>query len=129
VRAMRRALLIAAALAALAAVPALATNVVRYDSTVTIKSKGTGFHGRVRSSAAACKQGRTVKLFRAQAGKDRVYGRDTTNAKGKWSIHVSGFAGISLAKFYARVVKRSEGTAGTIYVCRGDRSPSVGLSS
>jgi hypothetical protein len=127
---MRRALTIAALLAVLAAAPALAmTNVVKIGSSVTIKSKGTTFHGRVKSKSGPCRRERTVKLFLVRKGRDQVAGKDTTNRRGKWRIRVSGFAGISMRHFYARVKKRSEGTAGTIYVCRAARSRTIKPSS
>ena len=48
-----------------------------------------------------------------------------TNAKGKWAITPQGSAGISLSRFYAKVKKSSQGTAGTIYVCNGAKSATV----
>jgi hypothetical protein len=54
---------------------------------------------------------------------------DITNNRGQWSIMPQGSAGISLARFYAKVKKRSDGTAGTIYVCQADRSPAVKAGS
>ena len=54
-------------------------------------------------------------------------GRTTTNRQGAWSVTVSGFAGISLTPFYARVVRSSQGTAGTIYVCDDARSKTIKL--
>lgn len=126
----RRALLIclAAAFAVGASAPGWATKTVKIPSRVTIASSGTTMHGHVRSPNHACVEGRKVKLKRVvSGGKDQVLGTATTNSHGRWRIEVSGFAGISLAHFYARVRRRAEGTAGTIFVCRPDRSRQIML--
>ncbi|HKG36317.1 MAG TPA: hypothetical protein VKA89_07780 [Solirubrobacterales bacterium] len=110
---------------ALSAGAALGANVVKIRSKVTIAADGLRFHGKVLSPNAACEQGRKVKLKREVPGKDPVFGTSTTDAQGRWEVTVSGFAGVSLSRFYARVRRRSEGTAGTIFVCRSDRSRSI----
>ena len=110
---------------ALSAGAALGANVVKIRSKVTIAADGLRFHGKVVSPKAACEQGRKVKLKREAPGKDPVFGTSTTDAKGRWEVTVSGFAGVSLSRFYARVRRRAEGTAGTIFVCRPDRSRSI----
>jgi hypothetical protein len=127
----RRALLLflAAVLLVAAALPAWGTRTVRIPSRVTIASNELLMHGHVRSPNANCIEGRKVKLkIDTSGGRDQVIGTDTTNARGRWRITVSGFAGVSLAHFYARVRRRAEGTAGTIYVCRADRSRTIMLS-
>ena len=126
----RLALLSACGVILLAAVPALGTRTVKIPSRVTIASKGTVLHGRVKSPNHACVDGRKVKVKRViSGGKDQVMGTATTNGQGRWRLRLSGFAGISLARFYARVRRRAEGTAGTIYVCRPDRSREVMIGS
>ena len=102
--------------------PAGATKTVTIGSHVTIKGKGLTFSGNVTSSKAACKAGRKVTLYRAGS---LVLGSATTSSSGHWKITVSGSAGITLGRFYAKVKKRSEGTAGTIYVCKAATSPTV----
>lgn len=98
-------------------------------SQVSIRSHHDGrFGGRVTAPNPACKDTRKVTVYRViDGGPDQALGHDTTSANGQWSVEVSGFAGISLARFYAKVKRRSEGTAGTIYVCRGDRSRTIGF--
>ena len=126
----RRAILLglAAVLAVAGSVPAWGTRTVKIPSRVTIASSGTTMHGHVRSPNANCIEGRKVKLkIDSSGGNDQVIGTATTNAHGRWRIRVSGFAGVSLAHFYARVRRQSEGTAGTIYVCRPDRSRTIML--
>jgi hypothetical protein len=101
------------------------TRIVRFTSTVTIRitaQQGAAvFKGHVASPNIACRTNRTVRLMQRQPGPDLkvsvtpTYGRD-------WRI---GLDNPIAGKYYARVVKRSEGTAGTIYVCRPDSSPSV----
>jgi hypothetical protein len=116
----RAALIVCAALAtAVAAVPALATNVVKIDSKVTISAHAPAFHGRVKSDNHACETGRKVKLFKRRHGPDHLLGHDETNHKGRWQVGVNP---LSSGAYYAKVTRREEGTAGTIYVCRRDRS-------
>jgi hypothetical protein len=104
---------------------ALGGQVVKIRSKVTIAEQGLRFHGRVISPNVACEQGRKVKLKRVTAGTDQVMGTSTSDAQGRWEVQVSGFAGISLSRFYARVRRRAEGAAGTTFVCRADRSRSI----
>jgi hypothetical protein len=121
------ALLVLAVLAL--AATATATRTVRIASKVSIANHhGLHFAGRVTSSNHACVEQRTVVLFRViENGPDQALERDLTGAQGRWSVEVSGFAGISMSHFYAKVKRRSDGTAGTIYVCQPDRSRTIGL--
>ena len=102
--------------------PAEATRTVRIASQITIKSNSLTFSGRVTSGNAACKTARKVTLYRTAS---LLLGSTTTNSSGHWKITVSGSAGITLGHFYAKVAKRSEGTAGTIYVCKAARSKTI----
>ena len=121
--------LAAVAVAAIAA-PATGTRVVKINSKVSIQSRSLVFHGKVRSANSGCREGRKVKLKRVfSGGPDQVVGKDTTDSHGRWRITPQGSAGISLAHFYARVRRQSQGAAGTIFVCRGDRSRTVGANS
>jgi hypothetical protein len=98
---------------------AAATNTVRIASRITIESHGLNFHGKVKSENSGCKDGRHVSLYRvfSDGSRQRV-GLFVTGANGKWHISVSGSAGISFSRFYAKVRQRKEGTAGTIFVCK-----------
>jgi hypothetical protein len=119
-------LAIATSLCALALVggvtSALATRTVKIASHITIKGKQLTFSGRVTSRNSACDGGRKVTLYRTRASK---LGSATTNTSGHWKITASGSAGISLGHFFAKVSRRSEGTAGTIYVCKAARSRTI----
>jgi hypothetical protein len=95
---------------------------VTVRSHITIKGKGLTFSGNVSASKAACKGGRKVSLYRTGS---LLLGSATTNSSGHWKITVSGSAGITLGHFYAKAKRRSEGTAGTIYVCKAATSPTV----
>jgi hypothetical protein len=117
-----RVLVAAATALALAATAAYATRVVKIASHVSIKSQSLTFTGKVTSPNPGCVAGRHVTLYRKPHNK---LGTATTGPKGRWKITVSGFAGVSLAHFYAHVWRRSEGTAGTIYVCKGATSPTI----
>jgi hypothetical protein len=123
-----RVLAIAAAVSALTLVAgvtvAFATRTVTIASHISIKSQGLIFSGRVTAKNAACDSGRKVTLYRTSSLK---LGSATTSSSGHWKITASGSAGISLGHFYAKVTKRSEGTAGTIYVCKAARSKTIAL--
>jgi hypothetical protein len=110
------------ALPCVSAVTARATRTVALASHITIKGKGLTFSGTVSSGSAACKQGRTVTLYRKPS---LTLASTTTSSSGHWKITVSGSAGITLGHFYAKAKKRSEGTAGTIYVCKAAASATV----
>jgi hypothetical protein len=112
------------ALLALTALPASATRVVRIRSSVTISERAPAFHGRVKSPNGACRQGRKVKLYRLAPGPAVLLGTTRTNRRGKWVIRTEL---LGSAAYYARVLKRRDGAAGTIYVCRGDRSRTVAV--
>ncbi len=103
--------------------PADATRTVKISSHITIKDKGLKFSGKVSAKNSACDSGRKVTLYR-KSGSLKL-GTATTSASGAWKIQPSGFAGISLGHFYAKVSKRTEGTAGTIYVCKGATSKTI----
>ena len=102
---------------------AYATRTVRLASHISIKSTKAGtFGGKVTSSNAACDGSRKVTLHTTSSLK---LASTTTGASGAWKITPSGFAGISLHHFFAKVAQRSEGTAGTIYVCKAAKSKTV----
>jgi len=118
-------LAIAASISVLVGVTsAFATRTVTIASHISIKSKGLTFSGGVTAKNAACDGGRKVTLYRTSALK---LGSATTSSSGQWKITASGSAGISLGHFYARVSKRSEGTAGTSYVCTAAKSKTIAL--
>jgi hypothetical protein len=99
-----------------------ATRTVKIASHITIKSNELTFSGRVTASNAACRNDRKVTLYRKQS---QVLGSTTTNSSGSWKINASGYAGISQGRFYAKVKQRSEGTAGTVYVCKAATSKTI----
>lgn len=104
---------------------AFATRTVKLASHISIKSHhNTTFTGRVTSSNAACEDARTVTLYTTTKLK---LGTAKTNKHGHWRIKASGFAGISLHHFFAKVAKLSSGTAGTIYVCKAATSKTIGF--
>src|SRR4051812_38510093 len=96
-----------------------ATRTVRIASRITIESHGLNFHGKVKSENSGCKDARHVSLYRkfSDGSRQRV-GVFVTGPSGKWHITVSGSAGITMSRFYAKVRQRKEGTAGTIFVCK-----------
>ena len=102
---------------------------MRIASHISIKQHELRFSGRVTSPNAACENGRHVTLYRRLSGGHRQrMGSDVTGSNGRWHVTVSGFAGVSLAHFYAKVRQRSEGTAGTIFVCKSADSKTISPS-
>jgi hypothetical protein len=99
-----------------------ATRTVKLASHITIKGKSLTFSGKVTSSNSACVRGRKVTLYRTKSLK---LGTATTSHSGAWKITASGFAGISLGHFFAKVAQRREGTAGTSYVCKAATSRTI----
>jgi hypothetical protein len=65
---------------------------------------------------------RRVTLYRTNGD---VLGHARTNPRGHWKITASGSAGITMGHFFAKVKRTSQGTAGTIYVCKGARSRTI----
>jgi hypothetical protein len=119
-----------ALVAALGTGSALASRTVTIGSAISIGSAGLRFHGKVSSPNSACAEDRKVVLYKAvQGGPDEAFGHAKTDRNGRWSIQVSGFAGVSLTPFYAKAPRRSEGAAGTIYVCSAARSKTIKLGS
>jgi len=105
--------------AGVVAVPALAIQTVRNDSRVIWSGPNRpSFSGRVKSSRHACEFNRYVKLLMVRSGPDELLGKDRTNRRGQWTVRHP----IEPGRFYAKVVRRKERTAGTIFVCRRDRS-------
>jgi hypothetical protein len=112
----------ATAVAAVAAVPASAGNVVKYDSQVTIGQGPPPFHGQVKSENPGCEDQRKVRMFKKKRGADKLLGRDKTNHRGHWKIVVDP---LRTGAYYAKVIRREEGAAGTTFVCRADESETV----
>jgi hypothetical protein len=101
------------------AVPALASQTVRFDSRVIWSGPNRPtFSGRVKSSRHACEFNRYVKLLMVRSGPDELLGKDRTSRNGMWTVKHP----IEPGRFYAKVVRRKDRTAGTIFVCRRDRS-------
>jgi len=103
-----------------AVAPAGATNTVEIGSTIKMRQSFPAFHGKVKSSNDACEQNRLVKLFKKRRnGGRRLLGKTHTDAAGKWEVIVDP---LSSGVYRAVVKQRSEGTAGTIFVCLRDKS-------
>jgi hypothetical protein len=118
---LRIALAVVAAVAAGTTAVAVAAHTVRIDSKVTITKTSPVFAGKVKSPNPGCRDNRTVKLHVVEQGND-VFGTDETNDHGKWRIQ---FQGQGEAHYYASVSRRTEGAAGTTYVCKHDTSPPI----
>ncbi len=118
---------VAALTVAFVAAPATATRTIKVPSHISIASKSLKFSGKVTAGKyEPCVQQRKVTLFKVlSGGPDQAVGHATSNNKGGWTITPQGSAGISLAHFYAKVKFLSQGTAGTIYVCKAARSKTI----
>ena len=111
---------------ALGLTTAAATRTLTIISHISIQGKGLKFSGKVTASKAPCKASRRVTLYRKLSnGSGKALLSTTTAASGSWKINPPGSAGITMSHFYAAVKKRSEGTAGTIYVCAAATSKTI----
>jgi hypothetical protein len=110
---------------------AVATRTINVPSSVSIHSNGLHFSGKVGTAknGKPCRDQRRVILFKViSGGPDQKMGHDVTGVNGAWSVTPQGSAGISLAHFYAKAQKRSDGAAGTIHVCLPAVSRTIGVS-
>jgi hypothetical protein len=116
---------VAIGMALIGASGANGTRIVRFSSTVTMRmsaQQGAAvFKGKVKSLNIACRTNRSVRLMLRKPGPDQKVSVTPTFGQ-RWRL---GLDNPIAGKYYARVEKRAEGTAGTIYVCRPDSSPSV----
>ena len=115
--------------AALTGTPAaVGTQTVRIPSTVTLnitpQQAAATFNGKVKSPTQACRTNRTVRLMLRRPGKDQKVSSTPTFGK-HWRL---GLDNPPAGEYYARVKERSEGTAGTIYVCKADNSAAISYS-
>ena len=101
-----------------------------FPSKISIHSAELHFSGRVRSPVyRPCRARRRVVLFQVvQGAPDQALGRTRTDGRGRWSIRVSGFAGISLARFYALVRPGREQLAHLPILCSPARSRTIRLA-
>jgi hypothetical protein len=132
VRRIARGIAVLAPLVLLAtAASAIASRKIETPSKISIKTTELRFHGRVTSSTyPSCQEDRRVVLYKVIGnGPDEPIGRTATDEHGAWSLTVSGYAGISLTQFYAKVRRSGQGAAGTIYVCDAARSKTIRLGS
>ena len=123
-----RALVIAVLVSSMAgaAADAAAAGTVTIPSRISIRGDGLDFRGKVRASNDACEGGRKVVLYRRFSnGDSQPLGSTTTSASGKWHISASGSAGITMSHFFAKVRKRTDGTAGTTFICQKARSRTI----
>jgi hypothetical protein len=123
------ALAIVAGAAALIGVPGAAgTQTVRIPSKVTLnitpEQAAATFKGKVKSPNQACRTNRTVRLMLRRPGKDQKVSSTPTYGQ-HWRL---GLDNPPPGEYYAQVKKRSDGTAGTIFVCKADSSPAVTYS-
>ena len=64
-----------------------------------------------------------VKLFEVRSGPkpNKLLGKDRSNRRGNWKL----VRPLEPGRFYAKVVPSDDGTAGTSFVCRGDRTETI----
>ena len=111
---------IALAFSGLTISSAPATNTVEIGSRIIMRPNFPAFHGRVKSPNDACVDNRLVKLFKKKrSGGRKLLGKTHTDEVGKWEVIVDP---LSSGSYRAVVKQRAEGTAGTIFVCRRDKS-------
>jgi hypothetical protein len=98
-------------------------------STVTIKSKGLLFHGKVQSQTRGCQINREVRLYRQLGGHKQLQGSDTTRKlNGHWVVEAQGTAGASMGSFYAKVLAGALSPQQTLRACQPARSATIRVS-
>jgi hypothetical protein len=118
-----------AALALLAGAGPAAADRLPFQSKISIAAVELGFQGRVRVPVfRPCSENRRVVLFRVlEGGPDEAMGHTRSGRRGAWRIPVSGFAGISLAEFYAKAFPARRSLAGLPILCDTASSRAIGL--
>ena len=98
----------------------MAGETVTIDSNIVMKETFPAFHGKVVSDNSDCDDGPGREAVPQDAGGGREkLGKTTSSAAGRWKILVDP---LSSGAYYSKLKQRTEGTAGTIYVCTGDKS-------
>jgi hypothetical protein len=128
VKAGAAALATAAAVIALAAVPAGADKVGQVVSIKsTLQISPYAYKGTVKATNPNCVEERKVVLKQKGYGK---LGAATSGEGGKWEVNPEDlkFKGPLPYKLYAEVKPLSQGTAGTIYKCLGATSKTITIN-
>jgi hypothetical protein len=86
--------------------------------SIAYQSNAEDFTGRVRSGERECRVRRTVKVFRKTANGRSLQGKDKTNSRGRYRVHVMAADG----RYFA-VATRHEGMNNL--VCERDRSQTI----
>jgi len=103
----RRVLLVLlAALATAALVPAFAAGAGANSTKIVISIKFPAFHGKLTSPRQACLGSRTVKMFRKHSGKTKQLGSDKSEDNGSWAIPVG--KNLTSGEYFATVSARGK---------------------
>ena len=96
---------------------AAATDVVSYETRLTMTYEGGRYFGSVWSEGPECRLGRRVILFRMRPGRDRKLGATTTH------LDPDGAVGWGMdASSFGRVWAKVERKVGDGFVCRADNA-------
>jgi hypothetical protein len=107
---------IAAAGAAVVAI-APASAATTYSTHLTLSKKAPAFHGKIFSPGGSlCKNHRTIGMYRARPGKDKLLG-STTSHHGKWFVDHPNFPS---GEYYAKA--KQGGSAALGIKCRATKS-------
>lgn len=122
-----RSLVPAAAICAIASLvlvaPAGAGTYETFKTTVGISGKYPAFSGKLSSGNGYCKGYRTVKLWSEKGGPDKLLGKTTSDAYGKWAIDVSSKLG-SGAYYATAPAKKSTEIA---VACKAGKSKVIAI--
>jgi phosphate-selective porin len=98
-------LAVLAALALTALAPALASGAGKNSTKIVVSLKFPAFHGKLSSPRSACLGSRTVKMYRVQAGKKKLLGKDKSEDNGKWMVKAGK---LTSGEYFATVAKRGK---------------------
>ena len=99
-------LLVAVALVAMLALPALGMGAGKNSTKIVVSLKFPAFHGTLNSPRKACLGGRKVKMYRERNGNKKLLGGDTSEDNGKWKIPVG--KNLTSGSYYGTVAKRGK---------------------
>lgn len=74
------------AIAVTASVGTATAGTPKVDAKTTLKEVGSTFRGKVTSDMRTCERKRTVYVYRAQDGDDKLIGIDVTDSNGKYVV-------------------------------------------
>ena len=101
---------------------------VEVETEVILRQTTPTFHGKVKADNENCVEDRKVKLFRQDSTSGRrgrqLLGTDRASNNGRWKVL---FDKVDSGVYFVVAPKVEQGTAGTIYECKRDKSEEMAI--